>query len=503
VRVAIVGAGLAGLSAAVDLVDAGHQVDLYEARPFMGGKVGSWEDPDGNHIEMGLHVFFFNYANLFALMRKVGAIDNLLPKEHTHLFVNRGGDLRDLDFRFALGAPFNGLKAFFTTPQLDWIDKLRNALALGTSPIVRGLVDYEGAMTTIRALDRISFKQWFLSHGGSPRSIERMWDPIAYALGFIDCETISARCMLTIFMMFAAKTEASKLNLLKGSPHRWLTGPILQYIEQRGGRLHLRHRVTEVQVEEGPAGADGLPVTRVSGLRLGTPEGEIEAQADAYLAACDVPGIQRMIPQAWRRWPLFDRIYRLEAVPVATVQLRYDGWVTELGEDAAATAARADLSRPAGLDNLLYTADADFSCFADLALASPADYRKQGLGSLLQCVLTPGDPWIPKKSEEIVAHTDAQVRELFPSSRTLNLVWSNVVKLAQSLYREAPGMEPYRPDQRTPVSNFFLAGSYTRQDYIDSMEGATMSGRLAAAAILDQPVALATNAAAAPDPVPA
>ena len=105
--------------------------------------------------------------------------------------------------------------------------------------------------------------------------------------------------------------------------------------------------------------------------------------------------------------------------------------------------------------------------------------------------------WIPKKTEEIVAHTDAQVRQLFPSARHLKLVWSNVVKLAQSLYREAPGMEPYRPEQRTPVANFFLAGSYTRQDYIDSMEGATMSGRLAAAAILDRPVQLATNAAAA------
>lgn len=496
-RVAIVGAGLAGLSAAVDLVDAGHEVDLYEARPFLGGKVGSWVDDDGNHIEMGLHVFFFNYANLFALMRKVGAIDNLLPKEHTHLFVNAGGDLRELDFRFPIGAPFNGLKAFFTTPQLDWIDKLRNALALGTSPIVRGLIDYEGAMKVIRDLDRISFQQWFLSHGGSEQSIRRMWNPIAYALGFIDCEAISARCMLTIFMMFAARTEASKLNLLKGSPHRWLTGPILEYIEARGGRLHLRHRVSEVLFEEGAAAADGQPSTRVSGLKLGTPEGEITVQADAYLAACDVPGIQRMLPEAWRRWPQFDNIHRLEAVPVATVQLRYDGWVTELGESSEAEGKRHDLAHPAGLDNLLYTADADFSCFSDLALSSPVDYRKPGLGSLLQCVLTPGDPWIPKKTEEIVAHTDAQVRQLFPSARNLKLVWSNVVKLAQSLYREAPGMEPYRPAQRTPVANFFLAGSYTRQDYIDSMEGATMSGRLAAAAILDRPVQLATNAAAA------
>jgi zeta-carotene desaturase len=209
-----------------------------------------------------------------------------------------------------------------------------------------------------------------------------------------------------------------------------------------------------------------------------------------------VPGIQRLLPQDWRRFPEFAAIDRLEAVPVATVQLRYDGWVSELGDSAAAAAARRDLATPAGLDNLLYTADADFSCFADLALTSPVDYRRDGLGSLLQCVLTPGDPWIPRRNEEIVAHVDRQVRELFPSARELTLVWSNVVKLAQSLYREAPGMEPFRPAQRTPVPNFFLAGSYTRQDYIDSMEGATMSGRLAAAAILDQPVVLAKASAA-------
>lgn len=493
-RVAIVGAGLAGLAAAVDLCDAGHRVDLYESRPFVGGKVGSWVDADGNHIEMGLHVFFFNYANLFALMRKVGAFGNLLPKQHTHLFVNKGGDLRELDFRFPLGAPFNGLKAFFTTPQLDWIDKLRNALALGTSPIVRGLVDYEGAMGVIRALDRISFRDWFLGHGGSARSVERMWDPIAYALGFIDCEAMSARCMLTIFMMFASKTEASKLNLLKGSPHRWLHQPILDYIEARGGRLHLRHRVSEVCFDEG---AEPEAAPRVTALRLGTPDGEISVEADAYLAACDVPGIQRLLPPSWRRFTQFENIYRLEAVPVATVQLRYDGWVTELGEGEAHAAARRDLSRASGLDNLLYTPDADFSCFADLALASPADYRREGEGSLLQCVLTPGDPWITRRNDEIAALVDVQVRELFPSARGLNLIWSNVVKLAQSLYREAPGMEPFRPQQRTPVDNFFLAGSYTRQDYIDSMEGATMSGRLAAAAILDQPVRLASVAAVA------
>ncbi len=474
-RVAIVGAGLAGLAAAVELVDAGHAVEIFESRPFLGGKVGSWVDTAGNHIEMGLHVFFNNYANLFALMQKVGAYENLLPKEHVHTFVNRGGQTGQLDFRFLLGAPFHGLKAFFTTGQLTLQDKLQNAIALGTSPIVPGLINFDFAMKIIRNLDGISFADWFRKQGGSQNSLKRMWDPIALALGFLDTENISARCMLTIFMMFASKTEASRLNLLAGSPGEYLIKPIVDYLEAHGGKVHTRRQTRKILFEE----IGGT--TKVTGLVVADGDGEVTITADTYVVACDVPGVQRLLPQEWRKWSEFDNIYKLEAVPVATVQLRFDGWVTELNDEAA----RTQLDHAAGIDNLLYSADADFSCFSDLALSSPKDYYRAGQGSLIQLVLTPGDQFVPMSNEAIVQHALKQLHDLFPSARSLNMTWSNVVKLAQSLYREQPGMDPYRPSQKTPIANFFLAGSYTQQDYIDSMEGATISGKQAAAKILE------------------
>lgn len=65
-----------------------------------------------------------------------------------------------------------------------------------------------------------------------------MWDPVAYALGFIDCDNMSARCMLTIFSLFATKTEASLLRMLKGSPDVYLSGPIRKYITDKGGRYY-------------------------------------------------------------------------------------------------------------------------------------------------------------------------------------------------------------------------------------------------------------------------
>ncbi len=473
-RVAIVGAGLAGLATAVDLVDAGCEVEIFESRPFVGGKVGSWVDGDGNHLEMGLHVFFGCYYQLFDLMKKVGVLENLRLKEHTHTFINKGGRTGGLDFRFFTGAPFNGLKAFFTTSQLSLQDKLQNAIALGTSPIVRGLVDFNGAMKTIRNLDKVSFADWFRSHGGSNGSIKRLWNPIAYALGFIDCENMSARCMLTIFQLFAVRTEASKLRMLEGSPHEYLHKPILEYLEARGTKVYTRRQVREIQFTSDEQ-------TRVTGIVVAQGETVETITADAYVFACDVPGIQRILPHEWRKWSEFDNIYKLDAVPVATVQLRFDGWVTELNDGEQ----RKQLLHAAGIDNLLYTADADFSCFADLALTSPADYYRPGQGSLLQLVLTPGDPFIAQSNEAIAQHVLKQVHELFPSSRELNMTWYSVVKLAQSLYREAPGMDAYRPNQKTPVDNFFLAGSYTQQDYIDSMEGATISGRRAAKVILE------------------
>merc|ERR1711967_65049 len=105
-----------------------------------------------------------------------------------------------------------------------------------------------------------------------------------------------------------------------------------------------------------------------------------------------------------------------------------------------------------------------------------------GEGSLIQAVFD--SRAYDRSTEQIVADAIAQLHKVFPSSRKLNCTWSSVVKLGQSLYREIPGQDKYRPTQATPVENFFLAGSYTYQDYLDSMEGATRSGLMVADEII-------------------
>ena len=494
-KIGIVGAGLAGMIAAMDLADAGHEVEIFELRPFVGGKVSSWLDKDGNHIEMGLHVFFGCYYNLFGIMMRTGSFDKLRLKEHTHTFINSGGGTGELDFRFPIGAPVSGLQAFARTEQLGIGDKAANALRLGTSPIVRALVDFDGGMDMVRELDDITFTEWFTSFGGSRGSIDRMWDPIAYALGFVDCDHISARCMLTIFMLFAIRTEASILRMAEGSPNTYLHEPIVKYLEERGVKINLRTPCRELvhEVDE-----NGVP-TRVTGIKIkkssfdannAVVQDDAEAEEtaatdevrtfDTVICATDLPGVKKVMPESFKKHKMFENIYNLDTVPIATVQVRFDGWVTEMKDEARMMDIAGDQSdgRGAGIDNLLYSADAEFSCFADLALVSPGEYYKEGEGSLIQAVFD--ERAFGRSEEQLVKDCIAQLNDLFPSSKKLNCTWSNVVKLGQSLYREKPGQDKFRPKQATPIDNFFLCGSYTYQDYLDSMEGATRSGLMVA-----------------------
>lgn len=479
-KIGIVGAGLAGMIAAMDLADAGHQVELFEVRPFVGGKVSSWKDKEGNHIEMGLHVFFGCYYNLFGIMKRTGGFDkNLRMKEHIHTFVNEGGKTGSLDFRFPIGAPVSGLQAFARTEQLGIEDKFHNAVRLGISPIVRALVDFDGGMDMVRELDEISFTEWFTALGGKRGSLDRMWDAIAYALGFLDSDNISARCMLTIFMLFAIRTEASVLRMLDGSPQTGLHDPIINYLKERNVKINLstpcRELVHDVDQDT------GLP-TRVRGIKIGA--NSQFREFDVVIAAVDVPGIKKLLPESFKKMEFFNKIYNLDTVPIATVQVRFDGWVTELQDEARMMDVSGDQSdgRGAGIDNLLYSVDTEFSCFADLALTSPGEYYKPGEGSLIQAVFD--ERAFSRSNDQLVADCIKQLHNIFPSSRKLNCTWSSVVKLGQSLYREKPGQDKFRPSQATPIPNFFMAGSYTYQDYLDSMEGATRSGLMVADEII-------------------
>lgn len=134
--------------------------------------------------------------------------------------------------------------------------------------------------------------------------------------------------MLTIFQLFAVRSEASILRMLEGSPQEFLHKPIVKYLTDRGAKINVNRRVLELLYDKDPA--TGKP-SKINGMVVAPESGDAEKEVKKYdvvVAATDVPGIQKLLPQDFRQYKEFDGVYKLDAVPVLTVQLRFDGWVT-------------------------------------------------------------------------------------------------------------------------------------------------------------------------------
>ena len=87
--------------------------------------------------------------------------------------------------------------------------------------------------------------------------------------------------------------------------------------------------------------------------------------------------------------------------------------------------------------------------------------------------------------QEIVDLCLREVREVLPDAREATLLKSTVIKEASATFSPEPGSDAWRPPQRTPLPNLFLAGDWTATGWPATMEGAVRSGYLAAEAILD------------------
>jgi 15-cis-phytoene desaturase len=463
-RVAIAGAGLAGLSCAKYLTDAGHTPIVLESRDVLGGLVAAWKDSDGDWYETGLHAFFGAYPNMLQLLKELGIEDRLQWKEHTLIFnqPDKPGTLSRFDVP-DIPSPFNVIASILRNKDmLTWEQKIRFAVGL-LPAVIRG-------QKYVEEMDKYSFLEWLKRQGVDERVTSDVFIAACKALTFINPDEVSATILLTALNRFLQERYGSKIAFLDGSPTERLCSPIVDYITERGGEVRLNAPLKEILLN-----ADGT----VKGYLIrGLNGAEDEVlTADVYVSAMSVDPLKVMLPKPWKLMEFFKKLEGLEGVPVINLHLWFDRKLTEI-------------------DHLLFSRSPLLSVYADMSNTC-REYANPNR-SMLELVLAPAKDWIAKSDEEIVAATIAELEKLFPDhfggDNPATLLKSHVVKTPRSVYKATPGRQQYRPAQVTPIANFYLAGSYTMQRYLGSMEGAVLSGKLTAQAISEAlPVANSSN----------
>lgn len=446
-RVAIAGAGLAGLSCAKYLADAGHTPVVLERRDVLGGKIAAWKDEDGDWYETGLHIFFGAYPNMLQLFHELGIEDRLQWKEHTMIFnqPDKPGTYSRFDFP-DLPAPVNGLVAILrNNDMLTWGEKIK--FGLGLLPAIIKGQEY------VEDMDQYSWSEWMAKQNIPPRVEKEVFMAMSKALNFINPDEISATILLTALNRFLQEKNGSKMAFLDGAPTERLCEPIVEYITERGGEVRLNAPLKEILLHEDGT-VKGFLLRGLNGA-----EDEIFT-ADAYVSAMPVDPLKVILPSMWKENPFFQKLEGLEGVPVINLHLWFDRKLTDI-------------------DHLLFSRSPLLSVYADMSNTCK-EYSNPDR-SMLELVLAPAQDWITKSDEEIIEATIEELRQLFPQhfnqDNPVKLLKSHVVKTPRSVYKATPGRQAYRPSQKTPISNFYLAGDFTMQEYLGSMEGAVLSGK--------------------------
>src|SRR5258707_11089272 len=128
--VIVIGGGLAGLSSAVALAEAGHRVRLLEKRPHLGGRAASYVLPGGEHVDNCQHVTLGCCTNLDDFYRRVGAAEKIRFFDRL-LFAAPDGRRGAMESS-PLPPPLHMAPSFARFPLIGWADKLAIALALLT-----------------------------------------------------------------------------------------------------------------------------------------------------------------------------------------------------------------------------------------------------------------------------------------------------------------------------------------------------------------------------------
>lgn len=427
-RVVVVGGGLAGLTAALDLLDRGHEVTLLEARPRLGGLTASFAR-GGLTVDTGQHVFLRCCTAYLGLLDRLGV-----------------GHLTTLQERLDLPV---------------WVDGVRKTLRRNGFPpplhLARGLVSYLGPARAARVVpaalglqrldprsaevDGQTFGEWLTRHGQSRATVDALWGLLTVAT--LNCDPQEASLAL------AAKVVQTGLLETSGGADIGMSAVPLGRLhgEAFAAALHAADVRTSAKVTEIACTARGFDVS----------VGSEVVPADAVVVAVPPPAAAQLLPDE-----AGVTVTALGSAPIVNVHVHYD---------------RPVLDVP-----FLATVGSPLQWVFDRTAAAGANP-----GQYVAVSLSAADRWLAQKTVDILGTLLPELARVLPAARDAQVIDAFVTREPHATFRQIAGSAASRPSSATAVPGLALAGAWTDTGWPATMEGAVRSGHTAASVVAGAP----------------
>jgi squalene-associated FAD-dependent desaturase len=450
----VIGGGLAGITAAIALREAGADVTLLEARPRLGGATSSFSRGELK-IDTGQHVFLRCCTSYRELLATLGVTASATLQDRFDVTVLSPGGGRARLRRSALPAPLHLGRSLVGYGFLSLPERLRvgrAALALRTLDPAR------------TGLDGQRLGDWLEARGQGERARRRLWDLfIVSSLNVAGDEASVPLAATVLKTALLGDNDAADIGVPEvplGDLHGQAAAALL-------GRLgaDVRMATKAAAVDADPAGGfrvrvtSGADDTDGAGGSAAADSGGGEAGAGAVIGA---DGVVLAVPAGpaarlagaagvagAARWN------ELGTSPIVNVHVVYDRRVTGLPFAAAVDSPVQwvfDKTRTSGLET----------------------------GQYLAISLSAADSYVDVPTASLREQFLPALEELFPAARDARVTDFFVTRERRATFRQVPGCGALRPGAATSLPGLVLAGAWTDTGWPDTMEGAVRSGRTAA-----------------------
>jgi zeta-carotene desaturase len=439
--VTVVGGGVAGLSAACALAEAGLQVQVVERRPYLGGRASSHLHPGvGEVIDNCQHVLFGCCTNLLGFYERIGVADRLHWTSDLTM-IEPGGRRTRLGPASWLPAPLHGLPRFLGSAAFTWQDKL----ALGRA--------FRALLRSIPSDSSESLGAWLARHHQTEGALNRFWRLVIASALNADLDAIALPYAAKVIReLFLNSAEAGRMGM-STVPLGELYAGAAEFLRQRGAQITFNASVESATWDESLA---RWTLTTRAGpvasehLVLALP---FEATAKLLPHLPPAPGAAALAAQ----------VARHQHWPICSVHLWFDREITSLDHAVL-------------LDREIHW----------LYNKSRLQPWRRGAGSYVELVVSASREFAARSRDQAIAQAVAELAEFFPAVREARLEKATLVKEVHATFGVPPGVDATRPGAISPWPNCYLAGDWTATGWPSTMESAARSGHLAAEAVCRQ-----------------
>jgi monoamine oxidase len=517
-RVAVIGGGLAGITAAIALAEAGAAVTLLEARPRLGGATCSFTR-DGLTVDTGQHIYLGCCTAYRGLLDQLGMTSHAPIQRRFDVTVLAPGLRQGRLRRTALPGPLHMLPALARYPFLSLAERTRvsrPALAMRLTDPADPRVDEQ------------RFGDWLAARGQSDRARRALWDLFTVSALNIAGDDASLSLAATVVKTgLLGKNNAADIGvpaLPLGELHGDAAATLLTKL---GAQVLINAKVTAIDPAIHPThptdpSSPSDPIRPSFRVRLArpvdptTPAAAISADAaagppgaaatvipaDAVVLAVPHEAAARLIPRGALPEATVAGWAGLGASPIVNVHVIYDRRVTDLPFAAAVDSPVQwvfDRTRISGLDRISApTSDAPEPALASSAASphsneprvSPSSnqvnprFHHPAVGArrpqYLAISLSAADEYVDVPAAALREQFVPALAELFPAAREAQVTEFFVTRERRATFRQAPGTARHRPGAGTQLPGLVLAGAWTDTGWPDTMESAVRSGLAAA-----------------------